>query len=370
MPRPVDNSVTVSVVPDVRDATTEELCRKQQETLPQTTQQAVAQSKGHHHVHASVRLEPAEIYHHVADAGAAKLKNSVVKEITMGVLAGCYIALGFSLCMLAGGQLSKELRSKEPGLFNFLFGIFGFPMGLTLCVLNGASLFTSNCVYMTCAYIEGKANLRAVARILLTSYFANMCGALLVMQLMLWGDVFHHREGFSLELSLKKTSYDFGPTLVKGILCNWLVCLAIWQGNAANDVTGVAIGIFLPNSAFVAMGFEHSIANMYAIPLAMKLGQDFSVGYFLRRNLVPVTIGNLVGGCLFVAVAYGLVFGRWEKVITSKSEKLYGYLREKYFRQEDSVLGISDSRNTVAVRPMREDTPATKKAQSQNTMEV
>lgn len=294
----------------------------------------------------------------MANAGAAKLKNSWTKEITSGVLAGAYIALGFSLCMITGGQLSKELRSKEPGLFNFLFGIFGFPMGLTLCVLNGASLFTSNCAFMTCACIEGKSSLKGAVRIILLSYLTNLCGALLMLQLMVWGEVFHHREGFTVELSVKKTSYDFWPTLVRGILCNWLVCLAVWQGNAAKDVTGLVVGVFLPNSAFVAMGFEHCIANMYAIPLAMKLGSGFSVSYFLRRNLLPVTIGNVIGGCIFVGMAYGLVFGRWEKEITARSATFCARMRGQCVRHGDangapdgdavvqSVVNVATARNT------------------------
>lgn len=339
MVRPVEHGVKVGVLPEVPES-----AFAPHRNLPAIKPQDHDTADGDHHIAASTRLEPPEIYHHVADAGAAKLKNSLVKEITMGVLAGSYIALGFSLCMLVGGQLSKDLRTKEPGLFNFLFGIFGFPMGLTLCVLNGASLFTSNCAYMVCAYIEGKAPLTGVVRILLTSYFANLCGALMVMQLMTWGEVFDHREDFSVELSFKKTKYAFGPTFVKGILCNWLVCLAVWQGNAAMDVTGLAVGIFLPNSGFVSMGFEHSVANMYAIPLGIKLGNGMSISYFLLKNLIPVTLGNFVGS-LFVSVAYGLVYGRWEKVISTKSEELYGRIWERIFPANKATMDREETKS-------------------------
>lgn len=118
-------------------------------------------------------------------------------------------------------------------------------------------------------------------------------------------------------------------TLCKGILCNWLVCLAVWQGNMARDLTGKFIGVFLPNSAFVSMGFEHCIANMFLVPLSMCLGSGISVGTFVGKNLVPSTIGNLIGGSVFVGTAYAASFGApahwvadlWEAALTGRSRK-------------------------------------------------
>ena len=138
-------------------------------------------------------------------------------------------------------------------------------------------------------------------------------GALLLGQMMIWGEVFHGREEFTIELAHKKTSYAFGTVLTRGILCNWLVCMAIWQANAAQDIGGKVLAIFLPISAFVSMGFEHCIANMYMIPLSMRLGSGITVGEFVVHNLIPSTIGNLLGGAFFVATGYGLSFGAWEK---------------------------------------------------------
>eukprot|EP00878_Enallax_costatus_P042132 GHUV01049174.1.p1 GENE.GHUV01049174.1~~GHUV01049174.1.p1 ORF type:complete len:143 (-),score=7.99 GHUV01049174.1:125-553(-) len=96
-------------------------------------------------------------------------------------------------------------------------------------------------------------------------------GSLLLSQFMVWGDVFRHREEFTIELALKKCSYSFGATLTKGILCNWLVCMAVWQGNAAQDVTGKLLGIWFPISAFVTMGFEHCIANQFLRKCGLQL---------------------------------------------------------------------------------------------------
>lgn len=146
---------------------------------------------------------------------------------------------------------------------------------------------------------------------------------MLLVGLMLGGDVFLHREAFTIELAVKKTSYSFGATLTKGILCNWLVCMAVWQGNAAQDVTGKLLGIWFPISAFVTMGFEHCIANMFVIPLGIMLGAPVTVSEFLTRNLIPATIGNVIGGAVFVATAYGLAYGSWGELISSSSAQLW-----------------------------------------------
>ncbi|PSC67641.1 formate nitrite transporter [Micractinium conductrix] len=252
---------------------------------------------------------PAENYNFHSNAAADKHRYAFPKLVVLGILAGAYIGLGYSLCTLVGGQLSKDLRASEPGLFNLIFGIYGFPMGLTLCVVAGADLFTSNCMYTTIAVAEGRYGLLGAARCLATSYLCNLLGSLILIGVMLGGEVFHDREQFVIDLALKKVSHPFGVTLCKGILCNWLVCLAVWQGNAARDLTGKFVGIFLPNSAFVSMGFEHCIANMYLIPLSMCLGSGISVGTFITKNLIPASLGNLIGGVVFVGGAYACSFG-------------------------------------------------------------
>ncbi|WIA22109.1 hypothetical protein OEZ85_004451 [Tetradesmus obliquus] len=253
----------------------------------------------------------------MADGGSDKTRNSVLRESVLGILAGCFIGFGFSTCMLAAGQLSPEYRKAEPGMFNLLFGAYGFPVGLSMCVINGASLFTSNIAYMAAACIQRKASAGQGLFVLLWSYFMNLAGALLLVQFMVAGHVFYHREEFTIELALKKTSYSFGATMTKGILCNWMVCMAVWQGNAAQDITGKLLGIWFPISAFVTMGFEHCVANMFVIPLAMKLGAPISVGTFIVKNLIPSTIGNLIGGAVFVASMYGLAYGDWETAVNS-----------------------------------------------------
>eukprot|EP00882_Tetradesmus_deserticola_P012507 GHRQ01013258.1.p1 GENE.GHRQ01013258.1~~GHRQ01013258.1.p1 ORF type:complete len:321 (+),score=89.51 GHRQ01013258.1:640-1602(+) len=249
---------------------------------------------------------------------------------------------GFSTCMLAAGQLSPDYRKAEPGMFNLLFGAYGFPVGLSMCVINGASLFTSNIAYMAAGCIQRKASVTQGLYIIVLSYFTNLAGSLLLAEFMVAGHVFHQREAFTIELALKKTSASFGATLTKGILCNWLVCMAVWQGNAAQDVTGKLLGIWFPISAFVTMGFEHSVANMFVIPLAIRLGAPLSVSTFIVKNLIPATLGNLIGGAVFVASMYGLAYGDLETAVNSAAAAVWARLTRRLIRGGGS-RGSSDS---------------------------
>lgn len=281
---------------------------------------------------------PKEIYEHIVEAGAAKANQSINSLVTLGILAGCYISFGFSLCMVAGGQMTT-IQKNDPGLFNMLYGAFGFPCGLTLCVIAGAELFTSNVMYMTAAFAERKSTFRRWLYVVVGSWIFNFFGALIVMGLFVSGEVFEGRSGFTIKLAHGKTSHPFGVTVVKGILCNWLVCLAVWQANAAKDIWGKFIGIWLPISAFVAMGFEHCIANMYVIPLSMKLGSGITAGKFIARNLVPSTIGNIIGGAFFVGTFYAAAYGSWDWEVQLK--KLYrmavNYVKDRRLSR-DSVV--------------------------------
>jgi formate/nitrite transporter len=216
-------------------------------------------------------------------------------------------------------------------------------------VLNGASLFTSNIAYMTTAFIERRASALSVLGIWALSWVTNFCGALLLGQLMLWGEVFHDREGFTIELALKKTHYPFGATLVKGILCNWLVCIAVWQANASQDIASKVLAIWLPISAFVAMGFEHCVANMFALPLAIRLGAPLTISHMFTANIIPATLGNIIGGAFFVATAYGLSYGAWEVAVVGWGSKAKAWALRKVRRpapstsSSDASLGLTSS---------------------------
>lgn len=164
---------------------------------------------------AAMIMTPDEVYQHNAENALHKHEYPFPKLLVLGILAGAYIALGFALCSLVGGLLSPDFRLAQPGVFNFLFGIFGFPMGLTLCVVAGADLFTSNCMYTIIGVSEGKYGLLGAFRTMIISYFCNLLGALLIIGLMNGGGVFAGRGDFVVQLALAKTSHTFAQELTK-----------------------------------------------------------------------------------------------------------------------------------------------------------
>ncbi|PRW59472.1 formate nitrite transporter [Chlorella sorokiniana] len=246
--------------------------------------QAVLFGRHAHHEDRPVQITAAstvmtadETYSFTAATGQHKWEYPLPKLIVLGILAGAYIGLGYSLCCLVGGLLSPDFRKTQPGVFNLLFGRFG---------------------------------LYGWLRMLVVSYFSNLVGALLLVGLMKGGDVFHSGRGdFLMELAEHKVTYGWGAVLLRGVLGNWLVCLAVWQGNMARDFAGKAIGVWLPDAAFVSMGLEHCIANMYLVPMAMSLGAPITAAQFIRRNLIPSTLGNLLGGSILVGSAYACSLG-------------------------------------------------------------
>mmetsp|Transcript_25180 Transcript_25180/g.41433 ORF Transcript_25180/g.41433 Transcript_25180/m.41433 type:complete len:320 (+) Transcript_25180:177-1136(+) len=268
--------------------------------------------------------DPLGTHLHICEKGRHVGRSKIMQLLILGVLAGCYMGFGFTLCSLGAGQLSYEFRHDQPGAFNLLFGVIGLPLGLTLCVINGASLFTSNVLYTTTAFANRRITIWQLLKVWVTAYSMNLAGALLFVQIIITAGSFSGSTGdFVRELGVKKTSYGFGQAVVKGILGNWLVCSSISFASAAQDVSGVILGIFLPISAFVTCGFEHSIANMFMLPLAYRLGADMTIENIIVDNLIPVTIGNIIGGNL-VSMPYWLayvVFGREEDFVGTIHDK-------------------------------------------------
>lgn len=195
-----------------------------------------------------------------------------------------------------------------------IFGAFGLPFGLMMVVIAGGELFTGNTAYLTVALAEGRATPAQVAKNWFWSYVGNFAGSLLLVWLVAASGVFSSAalpsHATALAVAAAKTGLTFQAAFARGLLCNWLVCLALWQAAAAQSVGGKAVAIWFPISAFVAMGFDHSVANMFLLPMGLALGAPgLSWGAILWRNLLPVTLGNAVAGALLVAGSYALVYG-------------------------------------------------------------
>jgi formate/nitrite transporter len=193
-----------------------------------------------------------------------------------------------------------------------LLGLFGLPTGLTLVLVCGGELFTGNTALVTVAALEGKASLGQLAKSWAASYLGNALGCALAVAMLAGSGVFATATA-PLAVAAAKSSLPFAQAFLRGLLCNWMVCLSIWQSLTATTFPGKFLAAALPVSAFVAIGLEHSVANMFFVPFGIALGAPVTMGQFLANNLLPVTLGNIVGGALGVAVTFAYIFGRLGK---------------------------------------------------------
>lgn len=266
--------------------------------------------------------KPIEILEATVDAGVAKAESSFIKLLILGILAGAYIAFaGLSSTLASYGLLAE---STTFGLGKMLAGTI-FAGGLIMVVLAGAELFTGNSL-ITLALLERKTNLIKMARNLIIVYISNFIGAIIVVAIAHHINLFGVGDGLMGAISVKiatgKVNMTFSQCLLSGVLCNWLVCLAVWCATGGKTTIDKVGAIFFPIWIFVICGFEHCIANMYYIPAGIFAASNEAyvalsgvsaeafdnlnwAGMFIN-NMLPVTIGNILGGSVFVAAAYWL----------------------------------------------------------------
>ena len=285
---------------------------------------------------------PADIAKAAIAAGCTKCNITAQKLLVLGFLAGAYIAFGALLSEIVAGGLSNGTITDPDGgiwkialpagLVKFAAGAV-FPVGLMLVVIAGAELFTGNCMFAPISILGRESSLKGLAVNWSIVYIANLIGSLFVAFLLAYKCGFFNAmpwAGWAATVANTKCGLDFTTAFLRGIGCNWLVCLAIWLAISADDIAGKILAIWFPIMAFVTIGFEHSVANMFFIPLGIFVANDpatasslaaanvntasliGSTGWynFLVTNLLPVTMGNIVGAALFVAAIYWYVYIR------------------------------------------------------------
>lgn len=262
-------------------------------------------------------LTTGEILEKVSDSGIAKAEGKTLRLLIWALLAGAYIAFGAQASQMVSFNLLADPDSLGMGR---LVSAAVFPVGLMMVVLCGAELFTGNCL-MIIGVLDRKIRISGMLRNWVLVYLGNFLGALLVVALMKSTGLWETGSGLLgasvIKTAQAKVQLSFGQAFVRGILCNWLVCLAVWMSTGARETVSKIFAIWFCIGLFVISGFEHSIANMYFIPagiaaaadsgLAQLAGCDVSVltvGNFLIKNLLPVTLGNILGGGLFVGMVY------------------------------------------------------------------
>lgn len=270
-------------------------------------------------------LVPKEMAKKAEKSGVAKANLGPLRMFALAVLAGAFIALGaiFATTVTTGSTL--------PFGFTKLMGGLAFSLGLILVVGAGAELFTGNNLIVI-AWADKKVTTLQLLRNWVIVYLGNFVGSVATAVMMLWSQQYTFANGLLgqnvLNIANAKLNLGFGQAIVLGILCNALVCLAVWLSMGARSATDKILAIIFPITAFVAAGFEHSVANMYFIPMGLFVKSGASAefwneigttsaaydsltwGNFFVRNLLPVTIGNIIGGVFLVGLVYWFIYLR------------------------------------------------------------
>ena len=255
-------------------------------------------------------LTPAETAQKIAENGTRVMTQSLSRTLLLSMLAGVYIAFGAQLATVI---TQDSVASVGMGLSRFISGSV-FSLGLILVAVCGAELFTGNTL-LTKAALNGQIPWSKIGKNWSIVLLGNLAGSLFFAWLMfhsqLWqsGDIADK----AVAIASYKTELPLTVAFIRGLLCNWLVCLAVFMYTSAQDIAGKILATYVPVMAFVASGFEHSVANMYYIPtgifIADNLGQTAHAptwGGFIA-NIIPVVLGNIIGGVVFVGFAYWFI---------------------------------------------------------------
>lgn len=260
-------------------------------------------------------FSPKEIAERVETAGVAKARLPLLSMLMLAVLAGGFIGLGGLYFVLVASDAALGFALKR------VLGGLVFSLGLILVVVAGAELFTGNNL-LVMAWADRKISTLELLRNWAVVFTGNFIGAAgLAGLVFLSGHPEMNANQVAetyVKLAAAKCSLPFAAAFFKGVLCNMLVCLAVWLAMAGRSVVDKILAIVFPISAFVAAGFEHSIANLYFIPLALLLrdahaalpGVDAITLAGFARNLIPVTLGNIVGGSVMVGLVYTVIYLR------------------------------------------------------------
>ncbi len=248
---------------------------------------------------------PSEIIDIAGKTAIEKDRYSTKKILILSFMAGAYIAFGSLLAVLVAGGI-PGIAKENPGISKLLFGAT-FPVGIMMVIMAGAELFTGNNAYFMPNVLGKKQKWTAPLRNWTLVYIGNFIGSIFVAYFLVhltdtvsqepWSNTVHN-------IANAKIGNPFYKTFLKGIGANWLVCLSLWMGMSAQHTSGKIIALWWPIMAFVVMGFEHCIANMFFIPLAIFEGADITWSTFIVKNLIPATLGNIIGGAFFVGTLY------------------------------------------------------------------
>jgi len=251
---------------------------------------------------------PKDAYSFFAQKGAQNCLMDTPKIVHQAILGGCYVGFGGLLSLSVAGNM-PGITAANPGLLKMTFAAL-FPVNLLLILNTGAQLFTGNSATAPAALYEGYIGYRALARSWALSLAGNIIGCgLFALMAKYCGLLTGGTAALAVKTGFTKCGATVGQTFVKAIMCNWLVCLAVFLAGAAQKMSGKLISVWFPISTFVAIGLEHSVANLFLLPCALLSGAQLTLYDVLVRNIFPVLAGNAVAGALFSG-SYSYQFGK------------------------------------------------------------
>ncbi len=264
-------------------------------------------------LYGSDAFAPSEVARRIATVGVAKARMAALPLLMLGVLAGAFIGLGSMLFVIVKADATLGFAAAQIGS-----GMV-FSLGLLLVVVAGAELFTGNNL-LAMAWADGKITSAALLRNWVLVCLANFAGAAGLAVLVFASGHTGMNDGAVgravVRIALAKQALPWWEAFFRGVLCNVLVCMAVWMAMAGRSVVDKAVAVVFPISAFVAAGFEHSIANMYLMPLAMLIQQAGGAPAVqaavtwpgMAANLLAVIAGNLLGGSVLVGLTYHVIY--------------------------------------------------------------
>ena len=259
---------------------------------------------------------PVEVAWKYAEAGVGKTSMPIGRMFLLGIFAGAFIALG------AFGSTVASCGVPTPAVGRVLSALV-FPIGLMMVIVAGAELFTGNCLLVV-PVLQHKTTFNGMIKNLIVVYLGNFVGSVLIALMVVYSHSSSLYDGALAKAmvgtAVAKIHLTPLDALLKGILCNFMVCIAVWVSFAADDVAGKIAALYLPIFLFVLSGFEHCVANMYFIPAGIFASHEYGIAAdgltwlsFICDNLLPVTLGNIIGGSILAGMGYWLVYLRGKR---------------------------------------------------------
>ncbi|ELP87053.1 hypothetical protein EIN_050580 [Entamoeba invadens IP1] len=276
--------------------TVDEKCTQPETVIPQITKEDLKLIETSQFINFHVTMQQ------IVSVGTNKTRSSVLRTFSLSILAGMFMAIGAMMAISVG----RALPNVDNGAVKFIFGLF-LSIGLNIVVLTNCELFTSNCAIVIPSLLSGNSKWYNVIKIHVISYFGNFIGAVFVA--VYFGKFLGTFESeiytkSLFKLGINKTTHHWGKAVLSGIGCNWVVSTGVFMSNCSRDIFGKVAVVTICVMTFVTLGFEHCVANMFFLPTAQMYGADITLGQILWKNIIPVSLGNFIGGTFFVGVPF------------------------------------------------------------------